>query len=203
MLQQVFFDLCHKYTSNNMLIGRFWKEIEQAYSHKKRHYHTLQHLENMLHQLQEVKPRVDWSPILFALFYHDIVYNSLKTDNEEKSAIFAERNLDMLGVQKGSIQVTTNHIIATKKHLLSQSSDTNYFIDADLSILGFPWHDYKQYADGVRKEYSIYPDIIYKPGRKKVLQHFLQMESIYKTSHFKEKFENQAKQNLQQELDLY
>jgi predicted metal-dependent HD superfamily phosphohydrolase len=46
----------------------------------------------------------------------------------------------------------------------------------------------------------VYPDVIYKPGRKKVLAHFLQMERIYKTGIFFTMFEKQARQNLQDEL---
>lgn len=53
----------------------------------------------------------------------------------------------------------------------------------------------------VRKEYSIYPDLLYKPGRKKVLQHFLQMERIFKTQVFYDKYETQSRRNLEKELN--
>jgi predicted metal-dependent HD superfamily phosphohydrolase len=61
---------------------------------------------------------------------------------------------------------------------------------------------YTQYYQAVRKEYAIYPDLIYNPGRKKVLQHFLSMENIFKTTFFIEKFETTAKLNLQREISL-
>ena len=57
------------------------------------------------------------------------------------------------------------------------------------------------YLKNVRKEYSLYPNLVYNPGRKKVLQHFVEMEKIFKTEYFFEKFEAQAKENLKQELE--
>ena len=45
-----------------------------------------------------------------------------------------------------------------------------------------------------------YHDIIYKPGRQKVLKHFLAMNRIYKTDHFFKKYEPQARINLANEL---
>jgi len=58
------------------------------------------------------------------------------------------------------------------------------------------------YYKNARKEYAIFPDFVYKPGRKKVLLHFLAMERIFKTDYFFHKFEMQAKQNLQKELEM-
>jgi predicted metal-dependent HD superfamily phosphohydrolase len=52
----------------------------------------------------------------------------------------------------------------------------------------------------VRREYSIYPDLLYKPGRKKVLQHFLNMEHIFKTIHFYTLYEQNARNNLNREI---
>ncbi|MDX2245424.1 MAG: hypothetical protein SF052_01505 [Bacteroidia bacterium] len=83
---------------------------------------------------------------------------------------------------------------------MSPDNDTNLFTDADLSILGQKREIYHAYSTNVRKEYAIYPDILYNPGRKKVLQHFLAMEQIFKTPHFQEKYEAQARANLEEEL---
>jgi predicted metal-dependent HD superfamily phosphohydrolase len=42
----------------------------------------------------------------------------------------------------------------------------------------------------------MYPDFLYKPGRRKVLTHFLEMERIFKSDHFYQKYEEQARKNL-------
>ncbi|MFD2921463.1 hypothetical protein ACFS6H_17175 [Terrimonas rubra] len=93
-------------------------------------------------------------------------------------------------------------ILATKAHQASTDPDTNYFTDADLSILGQPWEVYETYYKNVRKEYAMYPDFLYNPGRKKVLQHFLSMDRIFKTNHFFGLLEAPARANLQREWTL-
>ena len=151
----------------------------------------------------EVKGEIkNWETILFTLYYHDIVYNSLKSDNEEKSAEFAEKRMKQISVSHETIELCQRQILATNSHMKSTDSDTNYFTDADLSVLGQTWKTYSLYYKNVRKEYSIYPDLIYNPGRKKVLNHFLKMDRIFKTGFFHNKFEIQAKQNLQKEIEL-
>lgn len=200
-LKEIFSNLLINYTTNSSLINELWDEVEKNYSGKNRHYHTLQHLENLLITLTEVKSEIQhWESILFTLFYHDIIYTALKSDNEENSALLAEKRMQQLSVSNDIIERCKNQILATKSHSKSTDSDTNYFTDADLSVLGQPWEIYSLYYKNVRKEYAIYPDFIYNTGRKKVIQHFLSMNSIYKTDYFYNQFEKVAKENLMKEL---
>lgn len=204
MLQQVFIELTSKYNNNNTLINELWQEIEKNYSNKKRHYHNLSHLENLFIELEVVKQEIkNWDGILFTLFYHDVVYNVLKQNNEEKSAALAQKRMQELGMDIGMIESCTQQILATKSHTLSNDTDCNYFTDADLSVFGKDWETYKTYFNNIRKEYSIYPDFIYNSGRKKVLQHFLSMKKIYKTNHFFSKYEETARENLRREMEEY
>lgn len=203
MLKETFISLLSNYTANEAAIAALWSEIEKNYSASKRHYHTLCHLEEVLSRLQEAKEMIaHWDAILFALFYHDIVYNALRTDNEEKSAALAVKRMTECAVPAELIELCQRHILATKSHTTSADTDTNYFTDADLAILGQPWPVYQQYTHGVRKEYSIYPDFMYNPGRTKVLRHFLAMERIFKTDLFYSGYEKQARENLNTEIQL-
>lgn len=203
MLKDTFTGLLKNYTDNSRLVSELWAEIDEHYSGKKRHYHTLQHLDNLLAQLTGVKEEIqNWETILFTLYYHDIIYNPLKSDNEEKSAELAEKRMKQISIPDQMIDLCKRQILATKSHLRSIDSDTNYFTDADLSTFGQNWEAYSLYYKNVRKEYSIYPDLVYNPGRKKVLEHFLAMDRIFKTEFFYNKFEMQARQNLQKEIAL-
>lgn len=203
LIENTFRELLTNYTNSHSLSDELWAEIEKKYSSKNRYYHTLNHLDNLFVQLTAVKHEIqNWDCILFTLFYHDIVYNSLKSDNEEKSAEIAEKRMRLLLVGNNTIELCKEQILATKSHNVSTNSDTNYFTDADLSVLGQSWETYFAYCENVRKEYSIYPDFVYNAGRKKVLNHFLAMNRIFKTTFFYEKFELQAKQNLLKEQDL-
>lgn len=203
MLQKTFFELIENYSNNQFLKQELWKEIEQNYSSNKRYYHTLNHLENLLNQLLEIKYEIEnWNCILFTLFYHDVIYKVTKSNNEEISADFALKKMLQLSVPTSVIESCNNQILSTKNHLLNENTDTNFFLDADLSVLGQDWNVYSKYYQNVRKEYSIYPEILYKLGRKKVLKHFLAMEKIFKTDYFYQKFEKNARMNLQREFDL-
>ncbi|WP_132066177.1 hypothetical protein [Aquimarina spinulae] len=203
MLKQVFTKLLSNYTQDSKYIESLWGHIVKQHSKKTRYYHNLSHLDHLYHNLVEVKNEIkDWDMVLFALFYHDYIYNILKQDNEEQSAKKAIEVLNSLSINKNRITLCYDMILATKGHNNSESSDINYFTDADLSILGSDSKNYETYYKNVRKEYKYYPDFMYNKGRIKVLNHFINMPAIFKSEHFYKRFEANAKQNLQQEIDL-
>ncbi|MDE0535975.1 HD domain-containing protein [Tenacibaculum sp. L6] len=203
MLKNTFLSLAANYSDDKVLNLTLWEEIVKNHTDKKRYYHTLVHLENLLFQLSQVKTEISsWNTILFTLFYHDVIYNSLKSNNEEKSTEFAIERMQLLYVPKEIIKRCENHILATKHHKVSEDTDTNYFTDADLAILGSNWETYEQYYKNVRKEYAVYPSLVYNPGRKKALKHILTMDNIFKTEYFHQKFEKAARENIQREIDL-
>jgi len=152
-------------------------------------------------ELSDVKEKLqDWDTVLFSVFYHDIVYNPLRRDNEERSIVIAENRLRYIDVPEGKIADCKAQILCTQTHQHCADSDSNFFTDADLSILGQDWERYEAYAIAVRQEYALYADNLYYPGRKAVLHHFLQMNRIFKTQDFFDKYEKQARENLLHEL---
>lgn len=199
MLEQDFKSLIN----DTATADRYWKEITHAYSSKSRHYHNLDHLDNLYQQLLPVKENIhDWSIILFSIAYHDIIYNPRKKDNEAKSAELAVERLHALLIDENRIAHCKQQILATAGHLVSDNSDINYFTDADLSILGAPLSHYLDYAAAIRKEYKMYPGFLYKPGRIKVLKYFLSLDRIFKTSHFHQLYEVSSRSNLLHEIQL-
>jgi predicted metal-dependent HD superfamily phosphohydrolase len=203
MLKDIFTQLVGRYSNNSALAQTLWLEIEKAYSGKKRYYHNLQHLQNMYNELLCCRDMIaDWDTLLFSVFYHDIVYKATSKENEEKSAEAALLRLNEINYPKEKINKCSGQIIATKQHGLSPDSDTNLLTDADLAILGADWDAYLEYSQAVRKEYAIYPDFLYKPGRAKALQHFIDMDTIFKTTYFQDKYQLNAYTNLKKELTL-
>ncbi|WP_306350405.1 hypothetical protein [Flavobacterium sp. '19STA2R22 D10 B1'] len=201
LLHQTFTSLANKYCQDHFLVTKLWQEIEEHYTAEDRHYHTLLHLLNILQLLLENKDNIkDWDTLLFTLFYHDVIYDASLTDNEEKSAELAEERLQYLNVPEPLIQKCKEQILATKTHQSHNDNDTLIFLDADLSILGQDLNTYGKYSQDIQKEYSIYPKLVYTAGRKKVIQHFLEMDRIYKTSFFYNRFEKQSRLNLMHEL---
>lgn len=194
--------LLKPYTQDLSLIEEGFQMIITRYTETHRHYHNLHHLHALL-QLQQAYADVitDNESLLLAIFFHDIVYDVKQTDNEEQSALVAAAFLRQTSYPAERTIQVMDFIRATKTHLnTSNNTDLDYFLDFDLSVLSAPAADYTAYAQQIRNEYSIYPDDLYKPGRKKVLTHFLALPAIYKTSVFREQRETIARRNMQEEL---
>ena len=94
-------------------------------------------------------------------------------------------------------------LILTTKHReadLIQRNDEMYIIDVDLSILGKPREEFDEYERNIRKEYEWVSDEQFKENRSAILKRFIARPSIYYTDFFREKYEEQAKSNLERSL---
>lgn len=201
-LEITFYSLVARYSDNVHLNKRLWQEIVEKYSSAKRYYHNLAHIQNMIAELEEVKTEIrEFDILLFSVFYHDVIYDASSNSNEEKSVQFAKERMIKISFVPADVSTIEAQILATKKHQRTSSSDTNFLLDADLSILGKSWETYQEYSKQIRKEYAHYPDFLYRPGRKKVLQHFLESDELFTTAFFKNKYENQARSNLTREIE--
>jgi len=199
MIKEKFLSLIRKYSDNEAYNSECWNEIEKNYSSKSRHYHNLEHLENMLTELEKVESQIqELDTLLFAIYYHDIIYKPTKSDNEHQSALLFEKRISQTSFS--NLRACMTQIELTKEHKLSGDNDTNYLLDIDLSTLGKSLEEYQQYSKNVRKEYRIYPDFMYRKGRIKVLKSILGLDAIYKTAFFKQAYESQARENLRWEL---
>ncbi|MFA9212540.1 MAG: hypothetical protein ACEQSR_01660 [Candidatus Methylacidiphilales bacterium] len=202
-LKDNFMNLVSKFTKNNLLINELWSEIEQHYAEPTRHYHNLKHIASVYSKLSAIKDFLaDWDMVQFSIFYHDIFYNTHKNDNELNSALLAKSTMQKLTIDVSKIDAVFNQIIATKSHQNTNDTDTNYFTDADLSILGESSDNYRVYSEQIKAEYIQYANEVYISGRIKVLNHFLEMERIFKTPHFYNLYEIKAKQNVENEIKL-
>lgn len=198
-LQQLFETLLLKIGFDQSKIESLWSDLEQVYSAKSRHYHNLTHLDEMITLYEIHNSQLQFrDEVLYAIFYHDYVYKVTRKDNELKSA---EHALSILPFNTTLNKLLVfDMICATQLHQHNETEDINWLIDFDLKILSKDWEDYKIYCNQIRKEYKIYPNILYKPGRKKALLHFLENPSIYQTELFKTKYEAKARENIQKEI---
>ncbi|RKO69457.1 hypothetical protein D7322_22105 [Sphingobacterium puteale] len=199
-MRAIYFSCLEPYTDDIPLLESCWNEITASYSDQRRGYHTLAHLQHFSRQLDLCKHHLsDYPTAYLALIYHDIVYFMLDGTNEEKSALVAVDHLRRLNYPSDLINICQEMILATKTHSMNSSSDINYFIDADMSILGADKVSYAKYVAGIRKEYG--DSIYFDEGRKHVLQSFLEMERIFKTDFFYKKYEEKARLNIQNEIE--
>ncbi|MEN2398627.1 hypothetical protein GKZ90_0002495 [Flavobacterium sp. MC2016-06] len=200
-LQEKYSNLLSKIGFDPNKIRLLWLDLEKTYSTKSRHYHNLNHLKEMIELFDEYQNNLkDPDEVLFSIFYHDYIYKATKKDNELKSAELALKVLSKNdSLNKNLI---FDAICATQLHQQNEIEDINWLIDFDLKILSKEWEDYQVYFNQIRKEYRIYPDFLYQPGRKKALEHFLENEFIFQTEEFRRLYEEKARINIKKEISL-
>ena len=194
--------LASRYASDTSVIESMFNSIVEHYSAKNRAYHNLSHIQSLLSLSGSLPDKIqNQDALYFAIWFHDVIYDTKSSDNEEKSAEFAVEALAGLGVPEQTIAITREMILATKHHRADDLSwDMKAFLDLDTSILGAPEEIYKEYSRAIRKEYSWVPDSLYREGRMKVLNDFLDRESIYQTEEIRAKYEMQARRNIAEEI---
>lgn len=204
-IQQHFYDLLQIIGANNAFIVQQWQQLSKKYNEPTRAYHNLRHIAIMLQGAIPFRSQiVDAATLNMAIFYHDIVYDPLRNDNELQSAILVKKVLTQLNYPLAKIEQCYQQILATKKHefnIPSPSFDSQLLIDLDLVILGQPWQQYAIYTQQIRKEYSMYPLFLYKKGRKKAMTRFLNRDKIYHTPQFIKQYEQQARANIEREIE--
>ena len=179
--------------------------LTEMYSEKDRFYHNLSHIKMLLNLLESIDDQIiDHHAIRFATWFHDAVYDTNRNDNEEESARLASEMLSKLQVDAGTIELVGRLILATKGHRGNSLTEaTRLFLDMDLAILGMREEIYQQYSKAIRKEYSWVPEPAYRRDRRKILESFIDRESIYFTDEMKKRFEQQARRNMDAELKSF
>jgi predicted metal-dependent HD superfamily phosphohydrolase len=194
--------LASSYAAPNSVIESLFNALAEHYSEDSRAYHNLSHIQSLLALSESLLDKIQKRDAhYFAIWFHDVIYDTQRPDNEEKSAEFAAEALVRLGVPEQTIAVVREMILATKHHRAAGLSwDVKAFLDLDTSILGAPEEIYREYSRAIRKEYSWVPDAMYREGRMKVLNDFLGRERIYHTEEIGEKYETQARHNIAEEI---
>jgi predicted metal-dependent HD superfamily phosphohydrolase len=121
-----------------------YQALAAAYQGSGRHYHNLRHLEALLNRV-EAAVLPDAVVVQLAVWFHDVVYEALRHDNEARSAAQALEFLQGSTLALERQQRVAFLIERTADHTQPQppdDSDLLYFLDADLSILGAPAEKY-------------------------------------------------------------
>ena len=189
-------------------VNNLWQDIAIRYSETQRAYHSLQHIEQLFRQFEQIKHVLNEPHIIaLALFYHDVIYAPTRSDNELKSAEYAVEALRPY-FSAAQCQHIYALIIMTANHRLAECSsaqknfDAAYLLDMDLSILGASWLEYEQYAQAVRQEYAHVSNIDYRVGRRAVLTGLLAHLKLYLTDYYYDRLEKQARQNIKREIKI-
>lgn len=173
------------------------QRLLSAYAEPQRKYHTLQHLSECLTLLDEYRAlAVEPAEVEIALWFHDGVYNVRASDNEIRSAEWAEEELRRAGVAPERIARVKELILATRHSEPPQGQDQLLLVDIDLAILGAPRARFDEYDAQIRAEYGWVPGYIFRAKRRKVLSGFLSRDHIYGTPALRDALEERARDNL-------
>ena len=189
-------------------VNNLWQDIAIRYNEAQRAYHSLQHIEQLFRQFEQIKHVLNEPHIIaLALFYHDVIYAPTRADNELKSAEYAVEALRPY-FSAAQCQYIYALIMMTANHKLAECSnaqknfDAAYLLDMDLSILGASWSEYQQYAQAIRQEYAHVLNADYCNGRIAVLKGLLAHPTLYLTDYYHSQLENQARQNIEREIKV-
>jgi len=180
------------------IAGKLRDELVRAYAAPERHYHNLAHIEAMLGLKSSYENALsEPQNVEAAIWFHDAVYDTRAGDNEEKSAELAKTRIRAAREDINLLVGTFALVLATKTHDPSLHPDAPLMVDIDLSILARPEERFWEYEAQIRCEYDWVPEAIFSTKRAEMLVQFLARERIYSTQQFFDRYEKQARANLQ------
>ena len=205
----------HLFAINNaiepVILKALWQDIAVRYNESQRVYHSLQHIQQLFGQFEQIKQHLNEPHIIaLALFYHDVIYEPTCVNNELKSAEYAVEALSSYLTAEQCqyiytlIMMTASHQIDKTDDWLDKAkkSDAAYLLDMDLSILGATWSEYERYAQTVRQEYADISNADYRNGRIAVLKGLLAHPTLYLTDYYHSRLEEQARENIKREIKI-
>jgi predicted metal-dependent HD superfamily phosphohydrolase len=176
-------------------------ELIARYSEPHRRYHTVHHLDECFEKLDEIRLLARYpAEVQLALWFHDAIYEVKRHDNEERSADWARTSAAAAGVSSDVCERVHSLIMATRHKAIPRGTDAEVLVDVDLSILGAAPERFDQYERQVREEYAWVPEFIFRRERKAILKEFLARPQIFSTTHFRDRYEQQARSNIARSL---
>lgn len=185
------------------------EDLLLRWSEPHRRYHDLTHLQDVLLALDTLAVGGEMlSPtVLLAAWFHDSIYDGVAGEDERRSADLAVFQLQrcelaaQLAREVGRLVLTTlprGHRPAGEE-LAGGDVRARLLVDADLAILAAGRKRYRNYTAGVRAEYPV-PEAVFRRGRARILQAYLEKPWIYHTRTAREHWEERARHNLAREL---
>jgi len=182
-------------------LRHLYADVRGRYSEPHRHYHTTQHLAECFEKIEQIISLAEHpAEVKVGLWFHDAIYDTRRHDNEQRSADWARTAAQELGGSAEAAQRIYDLVMFTRHAAAPVGIDGEVLVDADLSILGAPPARFQEYETQVRSEYAWVPDEMFRPRRTEILKELLARPYVFCTAVFRERYEAQARRNLQQSL---
>ncbi|GAB3696735.1 HD domain-containing protein [Nocardiopsis oceani] len=178
-------------------------ELLDRWSEPHRRYHTIAHLWDTLRAVDILEQEArDAEPVRYAVWFHDAVYEGRPGEDEDESAVLAERLLGLMGKEADLTAKVARLVAVTKDHSPEKwDADGAVLSDADLSTLASGPEGYLAYTAAVRAEYGHLPDKVFRAGRLRVLRTLLEHRHIFHTPQGRARWEPRARSNMLGEVD--
>lgn len=177
--------------------GIVFHDLLARYGEAGRAYHNLSHIEACLGELDAC---IDSDVIAYAPWFHDAVYDTRTKDNEARIAQLALKVARGAGLADLFGETAARLILATRHDAPPIVFDEQVLVDVDLSILGQGVERFDAYQREIRAEYTWVEVDAFRAGRRAVLERFLARPRIFLTQFFFERYETEARSNVERSL---
>ena len=170
-------------------------ELAGRYGEPHRRYHNAAHIAEVLGWFDWVAESATWGrpgDVLWAVWFHDAIYDPLAKDNETKSAELAA----MFGASVRSCELI--RLTARHGHLAPSDVDRDaaLFLDCDTAILGAEAGAFDAYDAAIRDEYHAVADAAFRAGRGAFLRGMLERPRLFLSDLFHARLDGVARSNL-------
>lgn len=177
-------------------------DLMTCWNEPQRRYHNETHLRSVLRAVDALEAdgeTFDSTAVRLAAWLHAAVFDPAGSENNEKSALLAERRLD----PAAPVEEVARLIRLMGGHRVDVG-DLNGAVlsDADLAVLGADPETYDTYAADVRHEFAHVPGERFVAGRVAALEGLLERRSVFFTRAGRDMWEKQAHANLNRELGM-
>lgn len=178
-----------------------YARLAERYAEPHRACHTLDHIAFCLDEFEPVRHLATWpNEVEMAIWFHDAVYAPAARDNEARSAEVARQACAEMKLPKAFGKRVFHFIIATQHHVVPSDPDARLIGDVDLAILGQPADRFDDYERRIRQEHAHVAANDFRAARAAILRDLLARPHVYSTEHFRERYEAQARANLERAL---
>ncbi|MFE5939336.1 hypothetical protein ACFQ69_28720 [Streptomyces sp. NPDC056470] len=184
----------------------YGRNLLTRWAEPQRRYHTVDHLRAVLNRIDELADLGgeggELELVRLAAWFHDAVYRPDRSENEERSAVLAEKALAEAGLTSHEVAEVARLVRLTTTHDPAPGDlNGEALCDADLAILATDEDTYGGYTRAVREEYAFVPDDDFRQGRAAVLRQLLSLPRLFRTPYGAAAWEERARRNLARELN--
>lgn len=180
--------------------GCLYRIVVDKYSEPHRHYHTLDHIRHCLVRLDQARHlAVEPAAVELAIWFHDVIYDPAKDDNELRSALFFDSHL---GVHlPGELAARVHRLIMDTEHPSEpDDGDARLMVDIDLSSFALPWEEFIRDTNAIREELAHLSEEQFTAGKLKFLDSLLSRPRFYLSDYFHDRLEDRARRNIERHI---